>query len=138
MTIQDFLASSKVHDASFADRWRNNNKGGPKTSFFDFSHCRLFPLEYRLPARFETMTRSHLRANRERLLKFQLLPRRINLRQTRGSSLLEFRSCALPAFGESSVSTGEEKAAFDYESVSDLSHPGQGFHVTVWTFGRVS
>ena len=51
-TIQDFLASSKVHDASFADRWPNNNKDGPKTSFFDFSHCRL---EYRLPARFETI-----------------------------------------------------------------------------------
>jgi len=23
--------------------------------FFDFSHCRLFPLEYRLPERFETI-----------------------------------------------------------------------------------
>ena len=26
-----------------------------KAGFFDFSHCRLFPLEYRLPARFETI-----------------------------------------------------------------------------------
>jgi hypothetical protein len=25
------------------------------SGFFDFSHCRLFPLEYRLPARFETI-----------------------------------------------------------------------------------
>ena len=45
-----------------------------------------------------SMTRSHLRANREGWLKFQLLLRRPNLRQTRGGSLLEFRSCALPAF----------------------------------------
>jgi hypothetical protein len=26
-----------------------------RPTFFDFSHCRLFPLEYRLPARFETI-----------------------------------------------------------------------------------
>ena len=26
-----------------------------KDGFFDFSHCRLFPLEYRLPARFDTI-----------------------------------------------------------------------------------
>jgi hypothetical protein len=25
------------------------------SGFFDFSHCRLLPLEYRLPARFETI-----------------------------------------------------------------------------------
>jgi hypothetical protein len=24
-------------------------------AFFDFSHCRLFPLQYRLPTRFETI-----------------------------------------------------------------------------------
>ena len=25
------------------------------SGFFDFSHCRVFPLEYRLPARFDTI-----------------------------------------------------------------------------------
>jgi hypothetical protein len=37
-----------------------------KAGFFDFSHCRLFPLEYRLPARFETIPSrpsSHALAN---------------------------------------------------------------------------
>jgi hypothetical protein len=75
-----------------------------------------------------------LRANREGFLKFQLLPRRLNLRQTRGGSLLEFRCCALPALEGPRFRPVEEKAAFDHQSVSDLSHPGQGFHVAVRTF----
>jgi hypothetical protein len=34
---------------------RGNPYPRTKVGFFDFSHCRLLPLEYRLPARFETI-----------------------------------------------------------------------------------
>jgi hypothetical protein len=89
------------------------------------------------PAHFGYMTSGiddgvTLRANREGFLKFQLLPRRLNLPQPRGGSLLEFCSCALPALESPRFRPVEEKAAFDHQSVSDLSHPGR---VSMWPCG---
>ena len=47
--VGEFAAEQVAQHAGDGHHSRRN------AGFFDFSHCRLFPLEYRLPARFETI-----------------------------------------------------------------------------------